>query len=324
MKGFMRLSSVMVAMIIGTSTLAHADDGFPNKPIKIIVGFAAGGPSDVIARLLAPEMQNALGQPVIVENRPGASGVIASNQVAVAAADGYTLYLAPNTHLINHVMNPSVRFHPVKDFTPISLLTTTPNMLIVNVTTPFKTVADFVSEAKSKPGQISYATSGIGTNVHFAGEQLAYEANIRLNHVPFKGGNQSIEAVAAGHVPTSISALSSSLPWINAGKVRVVAVMSKRRSTLLPDVPTFAEAGYDGIISETWLGLIGPKGIPRSVTKRLSEAISEILANPKFRAKVLNTGSEVVDISLEEFGARMETEYEGYRRVAEVAEIKAQ
>ena len=177
------------------SGTAIAQEAFPARPIRIVVGFVAGGVSDVLARLVAPELQKALGVSVLVENRPGASGMIAAGQVAKSPPDGYTLYMAPNTHLINHAINANVPYDSVKDFTGITLLTTTPNMLVVKDDSPFRSVADFIAAARAKPGEISYATSGIGTTVHFAGELLAFQAGIKLNHVPFKGANQSIEAV---------------------------------------------------------------------------------------------------------------------------------
>ncbi len=303
---------------------ARAQETFPSRPIRIVVGFVAGGVSDVLARLVAPELQKALGQSVLVENRPGASGMIAAGQVAKSPPDGYTLYMAPNTHLINHAINPSTPYHSVKDFTGITLLTTTPNMLVVREDSPFRSVADFVAAARAKPGEIAYATSGIGTTVHFAGELLAHQAGIRLNHVPFKGANQSIEAVVAGHVPASVSAVSSSLGFIKGGRVRVLGVMSERRSSLLPDVPTFRELGYKDLLSDTWLGLLGPAGMPGPVARRLNDELIRILQAPEFRDRVLATGNEPVGLSLDAFQAQMSRELDGYVALARSADIKPQ
>ncbi len=316
------------ALACGTALLpaspAHAQDAFPSKPIHIVVGFVAGGVSDVLARLVAPELQKSLGQPVIVENRPGASGVIGAGMVAKSPPDGYTLYMAPNTHLINNAINPAVPYHAVKDFTPITLLTTTPNMLVVRTDSPYRSLADFVAAAKAKPGEISYATSGIGTTVHFAGELLAHQAGIKLNHVPFKGANQSIEAVVAGHVPASVSAVSSTLQFVKASRVRVLGVMAEKRSALLPDVPTFREQGYPELVSDTWLGLIGPAGIPAPIAKKLNDALIEILAQPEFRERVLATGNEPVGLGLEAFGRAMAKELEADTALAKAADIKPQ
>jgi len=314
----------LVSTLIACAVPAHADEPFPSKPIRIIVGFVPGGVSDVLARLIAPELQKSLGQPVVVENRPGASGIIAAGQVAKSPPDGYTLYMAPNTHLINHAMNPAVPFHSVTDFTPITLLTTTPNMLVVKDDSPFKTVADFLAAAKAKPGDLSYATSGIGTTVHFAGELLAHEAGVKLNHVPFKGANQSVEAVVGGHVPSSVSAVSSTLSWIKSGRVRVLAVMAPERSTLLPEVPTFKELGYKTIVSDTWLGLIGPANMPPAVAARLNDELVKILKDPQVRERVLATGNEPVGMGLADFGAQMTEEHAGYVKMIKAADIKPQ
>lgn len=320
-KTFLGCAALLLA---AAASPVHADEPFPSKPVRIIVGFVAGGVSDVLARLIAPELQKSLGQTVLVENRPGASGVIAAGQVANAPPDGYMLYMAPNTHLINHAMNPAIPFHAVKDFTAITLLTTTPNMLVVREDSPFKSVDDYLRAAKAKPGELSYATSGIGTTVHFAGELLAHEAGIKLNHVPFKGANQSVEAVVGGHVPSSVSAVSSTLPFIKAGRVRVLAVMAPKRSALLPDVPTFTELGYKTIVSDTWLGLIGPANLPAAVAKRLNDDLLKIMAQPDFRAKVLATGNEPVGLGLGAFAEQMTKEHAGYVAMIKAAGIKPQ
>jgi tripartite-type tricarboxylate transporter receptor subunit TctC len=319
---------VAAGVALGVPTPSHAQaqaqDPFPSRPIRIVVGFVAGGVSDVLARLVAPELQKALGQPVIVENRPGASGVIAAGQVAKSPPDGYTLYMAPNTHLINSAINPSVPYHAVKDFTPITLLTTTPNMLVVKDDSPMRSVGDLVAVAKAKPGELSYATSGIGTTVHFAGELFAYQAGIKLNHVPFKGANQSIEAVVGGHVPVSVSAVSSTLGFVKSGRVRVLAVMSEKRSALLPDVPTFRELGYKELLSDTWLGLLAPAGLPPAVAKRLNDELIRILQQPEFRERVLTTGNEPVGVGLDAFAAQMSRELDGFIALAKTADIKPQ
>ena len=306
------------------SGTAIAQEAFPARPIRIVVGFVAGGVSDVLARLVAPELQKALGVSVLVENRPGASGMIAAGQVAKSPPDGYTLYMAPNTHLINHAINANVPYDSVKDFTGITLLTTTPNMLVVKDDSPFRSVADFIAAARAKPGEISYATSGIGTTVHFAGELLAFQAGIKLNHVPFKGANQSIEAVVAGHIPASVSAVSSSIGFIRGGRVRVLGVMAEKRSALLPDVPTFRELGFKDLISDTWLGLLGPAAMPPAVSSRLNDELVRILQTPEFRERVFKTGNEPVGLGLDAFQKQMANELEGFIALAKRAAIKAQ
>lgn len=319
-----RRTFMLALAALALPSFASAQDNFPDRPIRIVVGFVAGGVSDVLARMLAPELSRSLGQPVIVENRPGAAGMIAADQVAKGPADGYTLYMAPNTHLINHAINPNIPFDSVKDFRGITLLATTPNMLVVRNDSPFQDVADFVKAAKAKPGSVTYATSGIGTTVHFAGELLAHAAGVQLNHIPYKGANQSVEAVVGGHVDSSASALSSTLPFIKSNRVRVLGVMADKRSRLLPNVPTFQELGYTELLSETWLGLIGPAGIPDSTARRLDSALQKILAQPEFRERVLGLGSEPVGLGLKAFDEQMQRELDGYIRIAKSAGIKPQ
>lgn len=305
-----------------TCGLAQGQEPFPNRPIKVLIGFAAGGVSDVMARMLAPDLQKELGQPVIVENKPGASGIIAANLVAKSPPDGYALYMAPNTHLINYVMNPQIPFHSVRDFTPITLLTTTPSLLVVGADSPWKTVDDYVAAAKAKPGEISYATSGIGTTVHLGGELFAHVAGIKLNHIPYKGANQSVEAVVAGQVQSSISAVSSTLPHLKSGRVRALAVMADQRSSFLPDVPTFAELGYKGVVSDTWLGIIGPANLPPPVASLLNEKLMKLLSQQNIRERIKNLGAEPVGIGLAAFGQRMTSELESVTRIVKNADIK--
>ena len=318
-----RFGLILVMMGLLTSA-ANAQSTFPQRPIKLVVGFAAGGVSDVMARMLAPELQKALGQPVLVENKPGASGIIGADFVAKSPPDGYTLYVAPNTHLINHAMNPNIPFHAVKDFTGITLLTTTPNLLVVNANTPWKTLADYVRSAKSDPGGLAYATSGAGTTVHLAGELLAHHAGIKLNHIPYKGANQSIEAVIAGQVPSSVSAISSSLAFIKAGRVRVLGVMSEKRSPLLPDAPTMAELGYPQVLSDTWIGILGPAGMPPAVSARLNEEFTKLLQRPEIRERILGIGNEPVGMSLGAFQNQMAKELDTYIQLVQSANIKIQ
>ncbi len=304
--------------------MAQGQEAFPNRPIKIMVGFAAGGVSDVMVRMLAPDLQRELGQPVVIENKPGASGIIAAGIVAKAPPDGYMLYVAPNTHLINYAMNPQIPFHSVRDFTPITLLTTTPTLLVVGADSPWKTVDSFVAAAKAKPGEISYATSGIGTTVHLGGELFAHVAGIKLNHIPYKGANQSVEAVVAGQVQSSVSAVSSSLPHLKSGRVRALAVMADKRSIFLPDVPTFAELGYKGVLSDTWLGIIGPANMPAPVASLLNEKLMKLLSQPNIRERITNLGAEPVGIGLAEFGQRMTSELDSVMRIVKNANIKAE
>lgn len=302
--------------------LAQAQAQFPNRPIRLVVGFVPGSISDLMARRLAPELQKALGQPVIVDNKPGAAGIIAAELVSKSPPDGHTLFLAPNTHLINQAMNPKLPYHAVRDFTPITQLSTTPNMLVVKSDSPWKTVNDYVAAAKAKPGEISYATSGIGTTVHLAGEVFAHSAAIKLNHIPYKGANQSLEAVLGGQVQSSVSAASLALPHVRSGRVRVLGVMAEQRSRFLPDVPTFVESGYKDVVNDTSLGILGPANMPAPVASRLNEEFMKLLQQQEMRDFITGLGAEPLGIGLAEFGKRMTRELEMFISIVKTANVK--
>jgi tripartite-type tricarboxylate transporter receptor subunit TctC len=319
-----RLRAALFLLLLCAGPALQAQSPFPSRPIRLVVGFVPGGLSDVVARLLAPELQKALGQPVIVENKPGAAGIIAGEMVSKSPPDGYTLYVAPNTHLISFAMNPGLPYHAVRSFSPVTLLTTAPNMLVVKADSPYRDLAEFVAAAKAKPGEIAYATSGIGTTVHLAGELFAHAAGITLNHIPYKGANQSVEAVIGGQVPASVSAVSSTLQHIRSGRVRVLGVMSNARSSFLPETPTFPELGYRTVLSDTWIGIIGPAGIPAPIAARLNDELARLLARPDLRERFLAIGNEPVGTGLDEFGAQMARELNLYIDLVRSANIKAQ
>lgn len=297
---------------------------YPSRPVRVIVGFVAGGVSDVMIRLLAPDLSAALGQPVIIENRPGAAGIPAADYVSKSPPDGLTLYLAPNTHLVNQALHAKLPFDSVRDFTPITLMTSTVNLLVVNAQSPITDVASYVQAARAKAGSMSFATSGVGTPTHLAGELLASLAGIKLNHIPYKGANQAVEAVIAGHVESSVSAIASARPFIDSGRIRVLGTMGEKRSAFLPSTPTFAEQGYPKVVSDTWLGLIGPAKMPAEVAARLHSEMLRILAKPDIRQKIAALGSEVVGIGLREFGEREAVELAQFIQIARASNIKAE
>lgn len=245
---------------------ARAADTYPSRPIVIVVGFAPGGITDIFARMLGPEASKAFGQTVIVENKVGAAGVIASDFVARSAPDGYTLLMTANNHSIAAALKPKLKVDPVQGFTPITLLASTPNILLVGNSAPYQTLASYVAAAKAKPGTISFASSGIGTGPHFAGEQFAKLLHTKFLHVPYKGSNQSIMAAISGEVNSVWSA--AALPQIKAGKLHPLGIASAARFPLAPDIPTFAEQGYQGMESEVWVGLLGPAHMPRSIAEK--------------------------------------------------------
>ena len=317
-------AGVGLAAGAGFALPARAQEAFPSRPIRIVVGFVAGGVSDVLARLVAPELQKALGVSVLVENRPGASGMIAAGQVAKLPADGYTLYMAPNTHLINHAINPNTPYDSVKDFTGITLLTTTPNMLVVKDDSPYRTVADFVAAARAKPGELSYATSGIGTTVHFAGELLAYQAGIKLNHVPFKGSADAHTQIIGGQVPMMFDAIPATLPHIKSGRLRGLGIATLKRSPFLPDLPTIAEGGYAGFEAVGWIGIAAPAKTPVAILNTLNAEMVRILGEADVKEKLNTLAFTPVGDTREQFAAYIKSEIAKWGKAVKDSGAKAE
>lgn len=301
---------------------ASAADDYPSKPIRMVVGFAPGGVSDTLARLLAAEMQKEWGQSVIVENRAGASGIIGSDMVAKAAPDGYTLLLVPGTHTINPALNRELPYDSVKDFTPITLVASAPNVLVVRSDSPINSLKEYIAAAQAEPEHVTYATSGIGTTVHIAGERLAHLADIKLTHVPYKGSILSVKAVLSGEVQSSWSAVNSALPFIREGQLKVLAIASDKRSELLPDAPTLAESGIEGMTSDTWLGVTGPANMPPEVVDKLHRAYVEFIARDEMRQRLATLGADPVGMGPSEFSDLIEKEIAMFTDVVKRAGIQ--
>jgi tripartite-type tricarboxylate transporter receptor subunit TctC len=270
--------------ILAASTGARAQsDGFPSRPVRILVGFAAGGSTDVFARQMQPRMQALLGQPVVVENRPGAGGNVATEAVARAAPDGHTLLLGTIGPLaINPTLYGNLPFDPLTDLAPISLVGEVPNVLAVPADRPFRSVADLLAAARARPEALNFGSSGIGSAGHLAGEQLNLMARIRTTHVPFRGGGALLPELLAGRVDYAFTTALNAIPQAEAGRLRVLAVPNGRRVPLLPEIPTVAEAGglpgFDGV---DWAALMGPRGLPAPVLRRLSEVAVAVLSDPE-------------------------------------------
>jgi tripartite-type tricarboxylate transporter receptor subunit TctC len=257
---WVRLTVVAAALLTGVAT-ASAQAPFPSKPVHVFVPYAAGGAVDIVSRTLGDVVSKTWGQSVIIENRPGAGGVIASQALVASPPDGYTLIVVASGHATNPFLYPKIPYDTFKDFTPISLLASSPNILLVRADSPFKTLADMVAQAKAKPGSLAFAHSGTGTSTHLAGELLKSLAKIDLNAVPYKGGAPAINDLLGGQIPMSFNNGPESVPQIEAGTVRALAVTTGSRSSLLSNVPSMAETvpGYD---TEVWWGLLGPAGMP--------------------------------------------------------------
>lgn len=305
-----------------TATGVVAQEAYPIRPVRIVVAFPPGGVTDIIARVMAPEMQKEFGQPFIVDNRPGAAGLIGAEYVAKAAPDGHTLFFIPSTHTVHPALRKEMPYDTVRDFTAITLLVTGPSLLIVRSDAPWRDLNEFIAEAKAKPDAIQWATSGIGVSTHLGGELFQRLAGIKLYHVPYKVSSQPVEAVMSGQVRAAVSALNAAMPHIKSGRIRALAVATEKRSTLLPDVPTFEEFGVKGMRNETWIGVLAPAKLPPAIAARLNQFFMKMIVRPDMRERFATLGAEPVGVELEKFAALMRAEVELNRQIVSSANIK--
>jgi tripartite-type tricarboxylate transporter receptor subunit TctC len=320
----MKLRSVVAAISIMFAAvtspgIAQAQASSP-QPIKLLVGFGAGGVTDVIARLFAEELRTRLDRTIVVENRPGASGTIATRQVAESAPDGNTLIMIPGTHTIIPAMR-KLPYDTATALAPITLIASAPNLLVVRSDSPYKTVQDLIKDAKAHPGALAYASSGVGTTVHFMGIMIESQTGISLNHVPFKSSGESVQAVLGGHAPMSLSALNQALPLIQAGSLRALAIASAKRSSLVPDVPTFDEAGIPDIRSDTWIGLAAPAKTPAETINLLNKNVQDILKVADVQEKIKALGADPVGLGPAEFDAVIKRELAKFEKLARKANL---
>jgi tripartite-type tricarboxylate transporter receptor subunit TctC len=287
------------------------------------VALAPGGPADTAARAFAPFLGQALGQNVIVENRPGASAVVGTQSVTRAEPDGYTLLFgSSSTFAVNPAVRTKLRFDVRKDLKLIRLIAQTPHVLVVRSDVPARSLAELVQLAKSKPDKLFYASSGLGGAIHLASELFKRETGTNLNHVPFRGGGPAVLGVMAGDADVFINDASTTLPNIRAGKLRALAVLSPKRSSMLPDLPTSAELGYPGIVSSSWVGLAAPANTPAAIVARLTEATDRVFASDAYRAIVKKTGFELFGFNDQQTAAFIKAEVEKWAAVAKSANIR--
>ena len=300
-----------------------ASAAYPEKPVRIVVPWAPGGSTDILARTVAEKLTRALGQPVVVDNKPGAAGNIGSDSVAKAAPDGYTLLFGSmSTHVINPGIMASMPFKGVDDFTPIALLAFVTNTMVVHPSVPATNLAEFIAYAKANPGKIAYASGGAGSTNHLSAALMEKMAGIQMLHVPYKGGAPAVADTVGGQTQLLFTAGTQSLPHVRAGKLKLLAVTEKRRSPLLKDVPTVAETlpGYEMAV---WYGAFGPKGMPAEVTRRLNTEINRIMMLPDVREKMEAIGVETVNETPEQFAAVLRADYEKWGRLVRELNIKS-
>jgi tripartite-type tricarboxylate transporter receptor subunit TctC len=293
---------------------AHAQS-YPTRPIRIVVPFGPGGFTDVAARILQKELAPAIGQPIVIENKPGAGSTIGTTDVARSAPDGYSLVMISTTHVISPHLYKQMPYDPIKDFTPVMKLAEGPYVLVVHPSLPVKNVADLIALAKAKPNTIDYASSGNGSAQHLVGALFVTMAGAPLSHVPYKGSSQAMNDVLGGIVKVSFVGVPNALANLQAGKIKALAVTTKKRYAELPDVPTLDEAGVKGYDATVWLGLLAPPGTPRDIVDKLNTSITKILSTPDARKLMASAGVDVATSSPEEFATLMQSELERWGKV---------
>ena len=314
--------TVVLAAFIGCVAPAPAQDAYPSKSIRIIVPTAPGGPSDLVSRMVGEELHKRWGRPVVVETRPGAGTIVGSEIVAKAAPDGYTLLMSPSTLATNPASYKKMPYDALRDFAPITQTLYVPNLMVIHPSLPAKSVKEFIAFAKARPGEVMYASAGVGTNPHLTIELFASMASIRMLHVPYKGSLPGIVDLIAGRVAMSASAsMANIVPHVQSGRLRALGVTTSKRVPTLPDVPTIAEAlpGYESV---QWSGLLAPAGTPREVIVALHKEAVSIITSPEGRARLAKIGTEVVGSSPEEFSALIRSETVKWAKVAQAAGIK--
>jgi tripartite-type tricarboxylate transporter receptor subunit TctC len=322
MDGWFRIAAAALAMLTAGG-VASAQAPYPSKPVHIFVPYAAGGGVDILARTLGDVVSRQWGQTVVVENRPGAGGVVASQALATSAPDGYTLIVVASGHATNPFLYPKIPYDTFTDFAPISLLASSPNILLVRADSPFKTLGDIIAQARSKPGSLSFAHAGNGTSTHLAGELLKNLAKIDINAIPYKGGAPAINDLLGGQIPMSFNNGPESVGQIEAGTVRALAVTTASRASFLPDVPSMAETvpGYD---TEVWWGLLGPAGMSRDLVEKLSHDFVAALNTEAVKERLTKLGASPIGSSPQQFDAKIRADYKKWGPIIEAAGMRAE
>jgi tripartite-type tricarboxylate transporter receptor subunit TctC len=325
MIGFKRLSRMLAAgAMLSCTALAGAAGKYPDKPVKLVVPFSAGGQFDIAARMLAQFASKELGQSVIVENVPGGGGNIGAAKVATSPADGYALLTLGGNHTIAQALYAKPGYRVDTDFTPISMVTVAPHVVLVNAALPVNTFPELVSQAKRNPGGFSYGSPGIGTSMHLTFEMIKANYGLDILHVPYKGGSNMLADLAAGQIKTGIVALAPAREFISTGRIRPLAVTSKARSPALPDVPSLSELGYPALDAGSWMGLAGPKNLPPEIVQRWNGIVHAFLADPANKAKLEEMAFRLTPSTPAEFDRQLRSEVEAYGKVVRENRITAQ
>ena len=322
-RSLIRLSQALTAALVLTAGLAHAQDTWPSRPIKLLVGFAPGGSSDMVARLIATPLGERLGQPVVVENRAGAGGNIAAEAVAKATPDGYTLVLLPSGHSSNAALKKNLPFDPVNDFAWVSTVTTYPLTLSVRPDSPITSFKDFIARVKSEPNRYTYTSVGVGTAMHLFGEWLMAESGGVATHVPFKGGTAPMMELLAGRVDVMIDTMTTTAPLFKDKRVRVLATTGPGGPNALPGVPAVADS-FAGVVFDSWLGIAGTKGTPPAIVEKLNRELRVVLEQPAVKQRLIDWGGSPRASTPVEFRSRVEGEIRQLSKIVAERKIEMQ
>jgi tripartite-type tricarboxylate transporter receptor subunit TctC len=314
-------SIVAAALFAGLSlSFGASAQPWPNKPIRFIVPFAAGGVADVVTRAVTPKLSEALGQPIVIENKGGAGGTLGTSQGAKAAPDGYTFIVPAASHTTTPSLYAKLDFDPVKDFAPVTLIAAVPYLLVVPAASPVRTLGDFITTAKANPGKLTFGSAGNGSSNHLAGELLASQIGAPLLHVPYKGSAPALTDLLGGQLSFMFDTINTSTQHINGGKLRVLGVGTTKRSKLMPDVAPIADT-LPGFEAATWVGLLAPAGTPKEIVARMQQEIEKVVRSPEVQEKLSATGAEPVANTPEQFGAYVASEIRKWERVVKQANI---
>jgi len=320
----MKLSKTILGAALSAFAALATAQSYPNKPVQVIISFTPGSATDIVGRIVTAKLAEYWGQPVVPENRSGAGGAIGSAVVARAAADGYTLLINSNAHAVNPAIYAKMPYETTKDFTDIAPLAEQPNVLVVGAGSPYKSLKDLVAYGKANPGKLNFGHAGVGSGTHLNTIKLITAAGIDVTQVPFKGTPEVVQAILSGSVDCYWVPISAGVSNIKAGKLRALATSTARRSPLMPELPTTAEAGVKGADFGLWFGLWGPAGMPADVVNKISADVRRALADAEVRQRLINTGSAPMDMSPAEFAKFVRSEIEDSKKTAAAAGIKPQ
>jgi len=316
------LRALFAILWLASGVVAATAQAYPHKPVRIVVGFTAGGPTDAIARIVAQRLSDSLGQQFVVENIGGAGGNTAAGQVARATPDGYTIMAISTGFVVNPSLYAKVPYDPIKDFAPITLVAASPNIVVVNPSVPAKTLAELVQLVRDNPGKYSFAGPGVGSTPHLGGELFRLAFKLDLVHVPFAGAGPAVQATVGGHTPIAFTALPSSLSAVQAGQLRALGIAAPKRAASIPDVPTFAEQGIKDQDAETLTGIVAPAGTPKDIVDLLYREIAKAVAQPEVKERLTTLGFDPVANSPDEFAARIRLEIDKWGKVVRDAKLR--